>query len=315
MTGRWTGVATAALVVTQSGCASVLSGFKTQQEIQVETSPPGATAVSRERRCETPCRLDLKRKRDAVVELSKPGYEDKAVVFRSRIRPAVAGNLLLGLPGIVIGIPADLISGNGYELVPQRTVVALEPAPDVLLVAHRPAVPAAPAPPMLAPPPPRRLALSFELGAGRSAIGTYSGERDVGVVGVGLLGSVRPIGPLVVGAAIHVGTEPTSIMNVGNSERTLAAVAGVESFPSRGSRVALFAQFGEHHVSRGSESLSLPQAGLRAQASLVAGDRVIAGLWGSAAWDLRTAAFPDIPQERVGGMSIALGLSVGALVF
>lgn len=129
-------LAVAAAASSQMGCAGLLNGARNTQPIRLTTSPAGAIAASGDLRCETPCDLQLPRKLDAVVELSREGVEPVAVAFRSRVAGATLGNFLFGVPGIVLGLPADLLSGTGYELVPRHAHVSLEPGvPGVVPVA------------------------------------------------------------------------------------------------------------------------------------------------------------------------------------
>jgi hypothetical protein len=116
---------TIATVLT-AGCATITRG--TTEALVIETEPPGATAnISPEGRvCKTPCTLELKRKRDYVVDIERPGYEPVRVNVISEIAGAgaagMAGNVLLG--GI-IGAGVDVATGATKRLTPNPVKVNL----------------------------------------------------------------------------------------------------------------------------------------------------------------------------------------------
>jgi hypothetical protein len=300
------------LALLTTGCATIVSGGRTTQGVLIDTVPQGATAAAGETRCTTPCRLELGRRDDAIVALSLDGYDPREVVLRSRVRLVTAANVVWG-PGLAFGLPADLASGAGYEVVPAAAVVPLErsaprvvPAGGAASATAPPPTPAAPV--VLAPAPPRRLNVGVELGFGKSAIDPVD---DVGVVTIAAVPTFRVAGPLVLGGAAHAATELVALFHTASSETTIAAVAGVDLAPSRNTRLALLGQGGVHRASGGWGRVALPQLGVRARASLLFRDHLMLGLWGALAFDLGTRAADASPGERVGGRSVAAGIAIG----
>ena len=106
-----------------SGCASIAHG--TTQDISVTSSPTGANLfVDGQPAGQTPTKVKLKRKRDHLLTLSKPGYQEDSAVVTHVISGAVAGNLIAG--GL-IGWGVDAISGAQFRLVPETIQVSLRP--------------------------------------------------------------------------------------------------------------------------------------------------------------------------------------------
>ena len=103
-------------------CASTIHG--TRQKVSVVTDPPGATISDGETTLQTPAVFNLKRNRDYVLSISKPGYESQHVKIVHVISGAVAGNILAG--GF-IGWGVDAISGAQWRLEPETMAVTLRP--------------------------------------------------------------------------------------------------------------------------------------------------------------------------------------------
>ena len=80
-------------------------------------------------RCETPCEIELNRKRTYKATVSKSGYEDFVVIMEPKVSTsggtAMAGNLLLG--GI-IGAGVDAATGAMKDLSPNNLDVILAPS-------------------------------------------------------------------------------------------------------------------------------------------------------------------------------------------
>ena len=108
-----------------SGCATITRG--TTEVLVVETTPAGADVeLSNGMRCKTPCSLEMKRKSNVVVDISKEGYESVRVNVLSQISGAgaagMAGNVILGG---VIGAGVDAATGATKQLKPNPVQVTL----------------------------------------------------------------------------------------------------------------------------------------------------------------------------------------------
>jgi hypothetical protein len=126
------------------GCATITRG--STEVLVIETQPPGADVELSPAglRCKTPCSLELKRKKDVMVKINKPGYEPVETSVLSEVAGAgaagMAGNVILG--GI-IGAGVDVATGSTKKLTPNPLKVMLVPIAPVT-------VPPTPAP-ILAP--------------------------------------------------------------------------------------------------------------------------------------------------------------------
>ena len=100
------------------GCATVTRG--TSQKFAIESIPSGANVgLSTGQTCTTPCRLNLKRKRDFTAKFTKDGYQPREANVESKVRvgggTALVGNLVVG--GIV-GLIVDMSNGSIKDLRP-----------------------------------------------------------------------------------------------------------------------------------------------------------------------------------------------------
>ena len=107
-------------------CASIIHGSK--QSVSFESSPAGATVEVFDAMgvsygvCDTPCSLDLKRKREYKVKITKAGYAPAEMVIQKTTDGWLWGNCLIGgLLGIII----DLSTGAAYRLDPDQLQVTL----------------------------------------------------------------------------------------------------------------------------------------------------------------------------------------------
>lgn len=101
------------------GCGTVIHGAR--QEVSFSTDPAGAHVTVTGLKgqfgdCETPCTLDLKRKREYKVEITKDGFAPAELVIDRKMSGAVWGNIALG--GI-IGFIVDFSNGAAYKLKPE----------------------------------------------------------------------------------------------------------------------------------------------------------------------------------------------------
>jgi hypothetical protein len=106
-----------------TGCATMLHG--TRQRVAVASDPPGAVVSDGEVSIETPANLDLKRDRDYILTITKPGFEAESVKVSHVISGAVVANLII--PGGIIGWGIDNSSGALYRLEPDTLSVTLRP--------------------------------------------------------------------------------------------------------------------------------------------------------------------------------------------
>jgi hypothetical protein len=109
------------------GCATITRG--TTEVLVIETTPSGAdVSLSNGLRCFTPCALEVKRKANLVVDITKAGYEPARLNVLSEVAGAgaagMAGNVILGG---VIGAGVDAATGATKRLVPNPVRVTLNP--------------------------------------------------------------------------------------------------------------------------------------------------------------------------------------------
>jgi hypothetical protein len=328
------GFVVAALASAHVGCAFVAGGFRVSQAVSVETRPPGAVASSGESRCVTPCELDLSRRNDTVVSLSRDGHRPAIVRLRSRTRAATFGDVLLvvGTPiATGIGFAVDFGTGAAFELVPGDVVLELDPlsaptsAPAVALdgvdvVAASWSVPAAPgaAPALspivvdLRPRPPLRLGLQAYAGGGFT--------RGVeGTAEMGVIATWRPGDVWTFGGAFEDGTQFSLFDPPQAGHRSYAIVAGPERIGSVG-RLSLLAALGWHefYSLEADSTAGGPSVGIRGEASLIAVDMISLGLWLSLGRDLfqssiRHASHGD--YYPVGGTFAGGGVTVGLVAY
>ena len=122
--------AAALIVALGSGCATITRG--TYEALVIESDPVGADAqLSIGMRCTTPCSIQVKRRGDIVVRLSKEGYETVHATVSSSVdgggSAGMAGNVLFG--GI-IGAGVDAGTGAMHSHKPNPLTVKLEPRKD-----------------------------------------------------------------------------------------------------------------------------------------------------------------------------------------
>jgi|RhiMethySRZTD1v2_1073278.scaffolds.fasta_scaffold1049744_1 PEGA domain len=125
--GLWKVLFAALAASTLAGCATVTRGLSDQ--VQINSDPPGATVqTSMSHQCMTPCTLNVQRKDEFNVVISKPGFEPQTVFIGTRVAGSgaagFAGNVLVG--GIV-GMGVDAASGATLEHFPNPVAVVLRP--------------------------------------------------------------------------------------------------------------------------------------------------------------------------------------------
>ena len=111
------------LSLTLCGCGTVIHGGR--QKITIQSEPSGAmvrTETSSER---TPGALELSRRTDHTLIISKEGFQPCEVEINRRTSPWLWGNILL-LPFAVVGVITDYYTGGYYELEPSQVTVQLQ---------------------------------------------------------------------------------------------------------------------------------------------------------------------------------------------
>ncbi len=106
-----------------AACGTVTRG--TKEQIAFDSSPDGARAqTTLGVACTTPCTLDIPRKKEFSVTMTKEGYDPQTVKVITRLSgkgaAGVAGNVLVG--GI-IGAGVDVATGAGLDHSPNPVYV------------------------------------------------------------------------------------------------------------------------------------------------------------------------------------------------
>lgn len=121
-------LAAVAALASLQGCATITRG--TTEVLVVDTQPPGADVRIDPAglTCKSPCSVELKRKKDVIVQIERAGYEPVKVAVLSEIAGAgaagMAGNAIVG--GL-IGVAVDAASGATKKLTPNPVKVTLVP--------------------------------------------------------------------------------------------------------------------------------------------------------------------------------------------
>lgn len=116
----------AVLAFITSGCATITRG--TSETFVIETTPSGAAvSLSNGLNCTSPCSLNVKRRSDLSITITKDGYKEVRTNVTSSIDGAggagMAGNILLG--GI-IGAGIDAGTGSMHSHKPNPLRITLE---------------------------------------------------------------------------------------------------------------------------------------------------------------------------------------------
>ncbi len=119
--------------VSVSACATVTKG--SNDTVKMTSQPSDATVIFEDtaqklqpQNCQTPCEIELNRKRTYKATVSKSGHEDFAVIMEPKVSTsggtAMAGNLLIGG---VLGAGIDAATGAMKDLTPNNLEVTLAP--------------------------------------------------------------------------------------------------------------------------------------------------------------------------------------------
>ncbi|WP_299194806.1 hypothetical protein [uncultured Erythrobacter sp.] len=105
------------------GCATVLNG--TNIDYAADTDPTGADIVFLGGlNCTAPCEVELRRKDDTRIDITREGYEPVYVLVQSRLAGSTFGNVLAG--GLIGGV-VDAGNGASNRLYPRPLMVKLAP--------------------------------------------------------------------------------------------------------------------------------------------------------------------------------------------
>lgn len=119
--------------ISLSACATVTKG--SNDTVKMTSTPSEASILFEDTaqklqpaRCQTPCEIELNRKRTYKTTVSKEGYEDFVVMMEPKLSTsggtAFAGNLLVG--GL-IGAGVDAATGASKDLTPNNLDITLAP--------------------------------------------------------------------------------------------------------------------------------------------------------------------------------------------
>jgi hypothetical protein len=118
--GQATVVALAGLLISTSGCATIVSG--TKQKVEFSSTPSGAAVAVDGGTYTTPCEVKLSRGKNHDVEFSLPDYLPVKHQILRTTNGWAFGNILLG--GL-IGLMVDYATGAVNDLAPERMHVEL----------------------------------------------------------------------------------------------------------------------------------------------------------------------------------------------
>jgi len=111
-------------ILAATGCGLIVHG--TSQVITCNTTPAGALITTADgTACSTPCTFTLKRNKDETLTIERAGYETETLSLHSGLSPRSAADVLL--PGGLVCLGIDVVSGAGYRLTPERVDVNLKP--------------------------------------------------------------------------------------------------------------------------------------------------------------------------------------------
>ena len=117
----WSRRALAILSALPLGCATIVHGGN-RQTVSITSTPPGATAtIDGTTTVQTPATIELKRNKDHVVVIEKPGYQPTTVLVDRELSAWIWGNIFL--PTLLV----DFITGGAYHLESADVGVRLTP--------------------------------------------------------------------------------------------------------------------------------------------------------------------------------------------
>ena len=123
---RGVAVAAAGLAFGLGGCATLDRG--SADTLYVLSEPPGAqVATSTGATCVTPCTLDVNRRDEFTVTLTKAGYEPRTVAVKTRLSGSGVGSFMENVVTGGAGMVVDAATGAALEHVPDPVDVTLTP--------------------------------------------------------------------------------------------------------------------------------------------------------------------------------------------
>ena len=120
-------VALAALLLTLSGCATIVGGGSAQP-VAIRSTPNSAsftvTSSSGLQMAQgsTPQTIRLPRKNEYQVEFTAPGFQPQKVVLSRGTNGWIWGNLIFGW---IVGFAIDFATGSAYKVEPALVEIAL----------------------------------------------------------------------------------------------------------------------------------------------------------------------------------------------
>ena len=100
------------LLLGAQGCSSIVHG--TTQDLQINTTPPGAKATIGTQSCVTPCTMTVKRDEQNLL-IEKGNYKKTFDIEKDfNFGATICGNILWVVPGAVV----DLATGGAWEIRP-----------------------------------------------------------------------------------------------------------------------------------------------------------------------------------------------------
>jgi len=108
------------IILFTTGCATMVTG--TTQTIPIKSEPSNATIkVDGKVASVTPGQLELERKKDHNVEISKDGFRTRRIILSCTINPASIFN-----PIPIVGLIIDMETGANCNLTPKEIDIKLE---------------------------------------------------------------------------------------------------------------------------------------------------------------------------------------------
>ena len=117
-------VTCALLSLCSPGCATIMTGSGSDQNVRVHSNPSGAAVyVDGQYRGESPVSVALDRRNDHYVRIEMPGYQTYEQEIHTGFNGWVVGNVLVG--GL-IGTGMDAVSGASQALYPTDVSASLK---------------------------------------------------------------------------------------------------------------------------------------------------------------------------------------------
>lgn len=107
--------------LTLAGCGALFKG--TTQSVNINSSPPNSIIEVDGGIYTTPATIELARKNDYIVTISKDGYESRTVKISKQVS---GGIVILDILGGLYPLLIDAIMGTWYNLSPSSVNVNLE---------------------------------------------------------------------------------------------------------------------------------------------------------------------------------------------